>query len=506
MRRTLLAVCALLPALACAPVDGPLARYRLEQKLWKAQFYERRINISLMRASQRDTRLAIAAFHDVVGSDPLADPRASSWDGVVVDDIRNIQVVSRMALASLYFRSERYADASTLYRETIDIADLPLDHSLEARLGAARSLYLTGETTAVMEQCAAIFRELSQNPVFVGGESAIDPVFMNVPVALVRMYREAGDTTRAREFSRLALGFYDSLAGGKAGPETAFDARLGGLQVTLAMHDWTAAVARLDAILVDPLLRSDARPGLELLLGEVHSFPLRDTARGAEILERVSASYPGTGFAFAAKYDLAMMHTQSGDEERGMAIFREIEQDRGAPASVASRAMFARARVLQRRGAWDDAYTLFRRVEQIYPYSTAAIEAPLVVTRHFIAVGETALARRTLERAREYYLSLLDRGGPFTGDRLVVQTALAESYMAAGDAAGVADLLGTGSPRWDETTTATGMLRSADVYATVLGDSVQAVAMLKKCIERFPETRYANEAQRRLDELAGRTP
>jgi TolA-binding protein len=77
--------------------------------------------------------------------------------------------------------------------------------------------------------------------------------------------------------------------------------------------------------------------------------------------------------------------------------------------------------------------------------------------------------------------------------------------MAAGDAAGVAELLGSGSPRWDETSAAAGMLKSAEIYATVMGDREQATAILKKCIERFPETRYASVAQRRLDELAGRS-
>jgi TolA-binding protein len=504
-RAVIVAMCGLPLFAGCAPTDGPLTRYRLEQKLWDAQFYERRTNISFMRASRRDSQMAIAAFREVVRTDPLADPRAASWDEGVVNDIRNIQVVSRIALANLYFLSERYADAGTLYSQTLDAGNLSLDRSLEVRLGAARSLYLTGETTAVMEQCAAIFRELAGNPAFQNGQSDIDPVFMNVPVALVRMYREAGDSVRTREFKHLALDFYDGLATGTAGPDAALDARLGGLQVCLAVQDWPSAVARLEAVLADSLLHDDARPGLELLLGEVYAFPLREAERATAILERVVATYRGSGFDFAAKYDLGVIQARMGNDEEAMAIFRQLEQDNDAPAAVASRAMFARARLLEGRGEWDDAYVLYRRVEQLYPHTAAAIEAPLVVTRHFMASGETALARRTLDRARDYYLSLLDRGSPFAGDRLVVQAALTESFLAAGEAADVAQLLGTGSPQWDETSSAAGMLRSAEVYATVLGDPDQAAAVLKKCIERFPETRYANVAQRRLDELGGRS-
>jgi TolA-binding protein len=505
MRRGTYLVCLLSLLVACTSTEGPVARYRLEQRLWRAQFYQRRINISFLRASQRDMQMAIAAFRDVLDSDPTAAPGAASWDQAVVDDIRDMQVVSRIALANLYFLSERYRDAGSLYQQTLALGDLSLDRALEAQLGAARSLYLSGETSEVMELCAEIFRELSENPAFQNGEASIDPVFMNVPVALVRMYSESGDMARTAEFSRLALGFYDRMATVSKDPGAALDARLGALQVCVVVRDWPAAVVRLDAILADPGLRDDARPGLELLLGEIHAFPLRDDARATEILRGVQNQYPGTGYDFAALFDLGAQQVAMGNDNAAADIFRGIETDNRAPGAVASRAMFARARILERNGQWDEAYPLYRRVSQMYPNTLSAIEAPLVVTRHFVNSGEIALARRTLENAREYYLSLLDRGSAFAGDRLVVQAALAESFMAVGDAADVAELLGSGSPNWDETSSAAGILRSAELYANVLGEPDLARQMLKKCIERFPETRYASVAQRRLDALEGRS-
>jgi outer membrane protein assembly factor BamD (BamD/ComL family) len=64
--------------------------------------------------------------------------------------------------------------------------------------------------------------------------------------------------------------------------------------------------------------------------------------------------------------------------------------------------------------------------------------------------------------------------------------------------------LGTAPSSWDDASTAAGLLRGAEVYATALRDTVQARAMLKKCVERFPQTRYSRLAQHRLDELSAR--
>jgi TolA-binding protein len=219
----------------------------------------------------------------------------------------------------------------------------------------------------------------------------------------------------------------------------------------------------------------------------------------------VIRQYPQNGSAYAARYDVGALRKKVGNTAGAVQMFRNIERDDRAPAAIAARAMFSRAAILEQQGAWDESYALLQRLQQLYPYTAAAVEAPLAITRHYSAAGEPELARRALDRARDYYLGLLDRTSQFQGDRLVVQAALTESYVAAGDAADVAELLGSGSPQWDETSTAAGMLKSAEVYASVLHEPDQAVAMLKKCIERFPETRYSKVAQARLDELEGRS-
>jgi TolA-binding protein len=181
--------------------------------------------------------------------------------------------------------------------------------------------------------------------------------------------------------------------------------------------------------------------------------------------------------------------------------FRELERMPGVPASVASRAMLARARILESGGRWDDAYALLRRLEQTHPFTTAAIEAPLVVTRHYVESGNTAMVKVAVEHASEYYSSLLDRRSAFPGNRLMVQSALAESFFASGRADEAARVLGSGASTWDDLSAAAGMLKAAEIYQSVLADSDRARATLEQVIERFPDTRYARAARYRISEL-----
>jgi tetratricopeptide (TPR) repeat protein len=501
----LLIVAALLPlATACADHADVRARYRMEKKLWRAQFYQRRINISIVRASQKDTQLAIASFNRLLSDDPLAAPGADRWQPGVVKDIREIQLESRVALASLYFLSERYADAGTMYERTLAAADLGLGGALEAHLGAARSMYLAGETIAVMEQCAAIFRQISASPEFWSGAFVPDPVFVDIPVVLARMYREAGDVSAYAEYRDLATEFYRRVAATWPATPIAWQARLGDVQLQVVDEDWRGAAQRIESMLAGAAAGDDVE-GLRLLLGEIYAFALHDRVAAERVFAEVEARAPGSATAYAARYDRAALKLETGDEAGAVEGFRALEHDEATPGDVAARAMFAHATILERNGSWDEALQLLRRMQQLYPYAPPSIEAPLLITRHYVSTGEQALAERTLEKAREYYLSLIDRNSPYPGDRLGVQDALAASYASAGRAADGAALLGSAPSTWDDVSTAAGLLRSAEVYATVLADSAAAREMLEKCIERFPETRYSRVAQERLDEIESRS-
>lgn len=506
MRRSFAAVVLFVPLVAsCAPVDGVLTRYRLERELWRAQFYERRINIAFARASSPDIRRAIDAFQRLLADDPLSTPAAAAWNPDVVSDIRQLRVSAQIGLANLYFLSDRYSEAGTLYSRTVESGSLSLHRAMDARLGAARSLYLAGETSAVMEQCAAIFHQLLETPDFWGHDSAVNEDFLNVPVALVRMYVENGDSARANEYARLAAVFYARLASERPKTRLGWQARLGAIQLHLVRREWNAAVDAVDSVLADPSQQAGAPDGLMLLAAEIHGFALDDTSRAYRALGEVIHRFAGTGSASAARYDIGTLRAAHGDPEGATLMFRAVESDPNAEPAIAARATVSHAAILERQGDWDGAFTLLKRVQLLYPYTDAAIDAPMAITRHYARMGETQLARRSLDRARDYYLSLLDKASQFAGDRSAVQTAMVESYVAAGRAADVAELLGSGRPGWDETSVAAGMLRSADVYTTVLHDSTQACAVLKKCVERFPKTQYSKMAERRLDELEGRS-
>lgn len=501
MRRAWI-ICLLLPVLAgCSSYEDIRVRYRLEQMLWRAQLHQRRINIAFLGAHTRDTKNAIAAYRLVVAADPFASGDRPDWDPGVSSEIRELQVSARVALANLYFLTERYADAGTLYTETLQMGAMGFKDVLDARMGAARSSYMEGDNQGVIEQCARIFREVEARPEFWAGDGDIEGAFLNIPVTLVRLRREHQDATAGDSSLAEAMSFYERVSKTWPGTHQDLQAKLAIAQLDMIRQDWEAAVAHLEGITAHPAQAPGDAAGIELVLGEIQGFRLNNFPAAAERFRAVEKRFAGTVAAFAARYDLAALRNAQSDSEGAAGDFRALEQARGVPDPVASRAMLARAKILESSGQWQDAYALLRRLEQLYPFTTAAIEAPLVATRHYVATGDTVMTARAVAHAREFYGSLLDRGSAFPGSRVMVQSALAESFVASGRAGEAAAFLSE-SQSWDDVSTAAGMLKAADLYQSVLNDSIQARETLEKVIERFPETRYSRAARERLDELA----
>lgn len=501
-RRLSWAGLALVLICGCSSHEDVRVRYELERMLWRAQFHQRRVNIAFMGASGRDTRQAIEAYRRVVAADPFASGPREGWDPAVTDDIRAVLVSARVALANLYFATERYTDAGTLYAETLELGAMNFKDALEARMGAARASYMEGDQARVIAQCAKIFREVRESPAFWSGESAIDEVFLNIPVALVRLHDAAGESAAADSAATEALEFYRRVSGTWPGGRLDWQARLAVAQVHMLRGDWRLAAAGLDAIVSDPAQQAGEAGGLELVLGEIQAFRLAEVEAAKVRFESVRSRYAGTVAGHAAAYDLAALRLTLSDPEGAAQAFRDLERAAGVPEPVAARAMLARARILEDGGRWDDAFALLRRLEQQYPFTTAAIEAPLIVTRHYVSTGNTAMVGVAVAHANEFYNSLLDRRSAFPGSRVMVQSALAESFVASGRAGDAARVLGSGAESWDEMTTAAGMLKAAEIYHTVLGDSVQARRTLEQVIDRFPDTRYARAARQRMAAIA----
>lgn len=507
MRRVvhLCVAAALLAALSgCGNREDVAMRYAIEQQLWQAQLLERKININFVRADEHDLQQAIAAFVQLSNVDPFAGRSTAGWDPKVKDDIERLLTVSKIALANLYFLGERYYDAGDEFERTLEDPALGYRSSLDARLNLARSMYLAGEEGALEQHCKRLFDDISNSDLFWRGGIDLKEVFINVPLVLVRLYRERDDDASYQAMSTRARAFYDRIRRTWPDEPIAARASFASIHLHLLREEWDDGLREIRVLQSNPHFQEQA-PTLKVLEGEILAYAKDDTRAGMRVFEDVVAQYPDTPAAGTAAYNIGVLELKGPDPERGEELLEDLEDRDGVAREIAAKSMLARALYLEKTERWDEALLVLRRIVRMHPHTSSAIEAPLVETRHYLRIGEKQLAQRSLERGRDFYLSLMQRRSKYAGDRLRVEDFLIENYMMLGQADEVARLLERESTNWDEVASAGGMFKSALIYANVLEDTDSARRILKKCIELFPETRYAKIAQRQLEQLEGRS-
>jgi hypothetical protein len=232
--------------------------------------------------------------------------------------------------------------------------------------------------------------------------------------------------------------------------------------------------------------------------GEILYYSLEETRAGKKALETVLDEYPDQQAAFGAKLTLAQISFDEGNVSRGNSLVKEIDSSDSAPRDVKAAALFIRALHLEKAYKWDEALVLLNRTRNLYPFTRAAISSPLVVTEHYLSRGNMELAKLNLNRAKDFYVSLISKRSKFAGDRFLVQEFLIENYLMTDNAAEIASILEKESTGWDEFSSAGALFRSALIYGEILKDRDNEARILKKCIELFPDTRYAKIAREQL--------
>jgi len=487
----------------CRTREDISARYELERKLWKAQVLERKINIAFVKASQLDLKEAIREFENVVGYEPLKIYDTKDWDEDVVKDIRRIGIVSKIAMANLYFLNEKYYVAGDFYTLALDETGLDFQKRLDIRLNVVKTMYLAGESDMLENNCALIFEDIVRSEVFWSGGFELNDIFLSIPLMMVKIYRESDNDEQYVEFGKVAENFYTRIASTWPDGHLAERAIQSRVSLKLLQEKWLDALSDIDQLLNRSAERG-RRENLLLLKGEILAYALERPVEAGKIFDELIEKNAGTVQAYAAMYNTAVLELEKGNLESAHKILREVENGAGVPHEIVSKALLTRALQLEDDLRWDEALPLLRRIMSLYSETSSAIEAPLVITRHYIAVGERKMAEKSLESATEFYIELIVKASDYQGNRLMVEDFLIENYMAMGKAEEVAAIMEEQSVDWDEVSSVGGMFRSAVIYSEFLKDDEKALRVLKKSIELFPETRYAKMARKQLEKLEQR--
>lgn len=470
-------------------------RYRVERAVWKARRAATRLTVNPDLVGPAD-------FKDV--ADRFRSAGSRFFDGLKQVGVRPTdperEVIAHISAQALLSASRYYvlAEESDLALEVAERVRDTMSWSSEASRAAQTRIV---EVLRYRDDPSTLARELwrlaDDYPAASEEGSEVYNVIFNAPMNAVRIAESSGDSISVQLEVDRALAFYTSIANDWKGRLPALFADLHRASLLDSKGRWRDAASILETALTAydrDVLKAEEAAQVSFALGRIYLTNRRDVAKAHAYLTDARDAAPASLPAYDASMALAAIEDERGNSARAVSLYREIEQGLERDMVRAPLAKFSLARILERKGNWDEALVEYRGVQKSYPHSMQAMEVPFVVAEHYRETNEPGVAMAALREAEQEYRELIERRAG-TAEALVAYRYLfrcladREDWKASVEAMDAFAAEYQGRPE-----AAQALLRAAAISSTELSDPERATRLWKRVEETYPNTPFAESA------------
>ncbi len=447
---------------------------------------------------------------DMIPRPEFVDKAAEAYRAIVNEyagdmekakDLAEIVISAQMELAELEFRTGRY-DAA--------IADFEKAYSMAKEEPAARAnaLYSTAFIAETMEEDAAALERYERfYREFLGEESVEATARMNTrylitPLKLADLNARTGDEEKARLWLDEAERIYSSAIEGEAAPAVVKEMRFNLLTTFLKGEKWNKAHA-----LIGELKRSYDNerdlPALLFLEAAVYRDGFHNTSKAIDILKNVYEQYPESPEAVGALMTAGSIHFEAGRYDEARLLFQSVIDKHADTDAQIVEATWQLARIEEAQGKWVDASLHYKLIYTRYPGTLQGLEAPLRIANHYRDRNEHEAASSAYQRAVEHYENLVS-SQVSEEVRVLAEEYVIRAFVEQGkwrEAAGRLIALPDKYP--DYVKFRENYLKAASIHERELKDKKGAAEILETCMNRYPGTELAAEAEKQHKRIKG---
>jgi TolA-binding protein len=184
-------------------------------------------------------------------------------------------------------------------------------------------------------------------------------------------------------------------------------------------------------------------------------------------------------------------------------LYKRVIEEYPEAKSEAAEATWQLATIAEEQSDWLNAVLLYESIYIDYPGSPQGFEAPLRVANHYNESGEAAAANAAYGKAITHYNELIskyvDTSIKVTAENYIIRALTEQKQWSEA----VERLLAL-PDRYPAYSRLRGnYLLAASIYEEELGDNAEAADVLRRCIEKYPKTALAEEAEKQLQRLEG---
>ena len=483
-------------ALTCSLILGcgggeNAKKYDAEKSLFSA----RKMRDDIFRGSIREPFLekAIQNYRDIVNehSGSMAD----------IEGLGEIVVLAQMELAELEFKTGMLEEALEDFDKAIDLAgDIP-----QARANALFSCGVISEELRNPEGAVTYYERFAGDYLTdsrLPGTARLNMRYLVTPLKLFGLHRSIGSEEKAAAWLGRAEEMYRLMIENEQSEGIRKEVSFNLLTVYLQGRQWKRSIEYIGEL--EKTYGDDRnKPSLVFIEATVEKDGFGNTAGAYDLYMTIYDKHPESVEAPRALLAAADIRFSEKRYAEAREIYKKVINEYSGSTLEVVQAEWQTARLLEESDKWSDASLKYKEIYQNFPSTDQGLQAPLMVIRNYRNKNQSDAARAAYTQAVEHYEQLISNRGP------AAVKILAESHLVTAHA----DM-----ERWEETAGLLlqlpekypgyprfrgNYLMAASIYEKELKDSKRAAEALRACMERYPGSPLAAEAEkqyRRLEE------
>jgi tetratricopeptide (TPR) repeat protein len=416
-----------------------------------------------------------------------------------VEGLRDIVVSAQMDLAELEFRTGMLVAARDDFEKAIDLAaDVP-----PARANAFYSCGVISEEMREPDEAILYYERFADEflaPGKLAGTARMNSRYLVTPLKLFSLYNTIGREKEAAAWLQKAEEIYRSIIESESNEAILKETRFNLLTAYLQGKKWKQSLEYVRE-LAETYPGGRDIPALIFLEAKIEKDGFGEKARAIDLFMELYNKYADSPEAPRALLAVADIHLGDGRYEEAHKIYKKVVDEYPTSSAEAVQAEWQIAQILEKRGQWSDASLKYKSIYQSYPRTEQGLKAPLIIIRNYLGKNQQDAAEAAYLQAVDHYERLISSQEP------VAVKILAESHLVTAHA----DM-----ERWEEAASSLlqlpgkypmharfmqNYLLAASIYEKELGDPARAAEALRACMETYPGTPLAEEAEKQYRRL-----
>lgn len=407
-----------------------------------------------------------------------------------------IIVAAKMEMAQLEFQTGMLEEALRDFKEAVELTgEIP-----SARANAIYSSAVISGQMQNPESALEYYRRFYRE--FLSKDARPFRIELNsryilTPVRIGHLLLQLDDRAEAERWYEIAEKFYSYIIENGKITRLVEEAKLNRITALLQREEWSKAGQYLERM-KKGIIDRERLPALMYIEAQIELNGYNNRSGALRILENIESEHPESAEASSALVTAAGIRFREKNYDEVRNICSRIIKNYGGRKNEAAEAAWMLARAEEESGNWLEASLHYKSLYTSHPYTLQGLEAPLRIAAHFAESGESAVARDRYGKARDHYLALAREAGT-RGARIMAEKYLVRAMTEEGKwEEAVERLLELVEEYPGYINFRNNYLRAASICEKKLKDTDRAEEILTICIERYPETSLASEAEKQL--------